>query len=103
MPHTTIEPAKTHEVLDRTTRTQRAHNQARTELGKHEVSRPASDFVSHYAQKDPAEDFAETFMFYLRSRGALPRQHNSIVLRRKWKFIAKLCSVISSGANRWPS
>jgi hypothetical protein len=62
-----------------------------------------ADYVSDYAQENPTEDFAETFMFYLRNGGARPRRFDSRVLRRKWRFITDLCRVVASGGTSWPS
>ena len=47
------------------------------------------DCVSAYAQTRPMEDFAETFMLYLRRGGRLPRRLTARI-RRKWAFIAHL-------------
>jgi hypothetical protein len=46
--------------------------------------------VSTYASTATSEDFAETFMFYLKHRGRLPTRFNTPVIRRKWRFIAAL-------------
>jgi hypothetical protein len=59
------------------------------------------DFVSDYAGTNPSEDFAETFMVYLRNRGGLPRCFSTPAMGRKWKFIRDLGRVISSGSCKW--
>ena len=51
-------------------------------------------FVSDYAMESPAEDFAETFMVYLRLRGKLPAGFTSPALKRKWKFIGRLAKAL---------
>lgn len=57
--------------------------------------------VSEYAATAPAEDFAETFMLYVRHAGALPAGHATAPIRRKWKFIHRLSDAISRGLRRW--
>jgi hypothetical protein len=47
--------------------------------------------VSTYAATATSEDFAETFMFFLKHRGCLPSRFDTPVIRRKWRFIAHLC------------
>lgn len=59
------------------------------------------DHVSEYAATAPAEDFAETFMFYIRHRGVLPAQHASETIKRKWKFIQRLSGAIRKGMRLW--
>lgn len=58
-------------------------------------------FVTKYAATRPMEDFAETFMFYLRSSGLLPERLSTPSIRRKWKFIRNLGRVVASGGRRW--
>jgi hypothetical protein len=60
-----------------------------------------TDFVSEYAATCPAEDFAETFMFFLRHKGKLPSWLTSRAVKNKWEFVANLSEVISSGSTRW--
>ena len=57
--------------------------------------------VSEYAATAPAEDFAETFMLYVRHGGVLPTRCASKPIKRKWKFIERLSRAISNGARRW--
>jgi hypothetical protein len=57
--------------------------------------------VSEYAATAPAEDFAETFMLYIRHRGRLPEWHATRPIDRKWKFIRLLSEAISCGLRRW--
>ncbi len=59
------------------------------------VAGPDHHFVSVYAQKEPREDFAETFMFYLRHKQILPAKHANRVIAKKWRFIEKLCDRIA--------
>ncbi len=61
----------------------------------------AGDFVSAYARTSPSEDFAETFMLYLRHRGQLPARFSSAAVKRKWRFVADLAQVVESGRARW--
>ncbi|MEI7819499.1 MAG: hypothetical protein WCK55_01175 [Verrucomicrobiota bacterium] len=57
--------------------------------------------VSEYAATAPAEDFAETFMLYLRHGGRLPAWQASTSIKRKWKFIELLSDAISKSLRRW--
>jgi hypothetical protein len=47
-------------------------------------------FVSEYAKTMPMEDFAETFMVFVRRKGFMPSNILNAKLKRKWKFIAKI-------------
>jgi hypothetical protein len=57
-----------------------------------EATRPRlrrGDCVSRYAMTSPMEDFAETFMLFLRRAGRPPKQLTER-LERKWNFVANL-------------
>ena len=58
-------------------------------------------YISKYSSTQQTEDFAETFMFFVRHGGELPSKLNTPHIKRKWKFIAELCDVIDSGAAKW--
>lgn len=45
------------------------------------------EFVTHYAADSAGEDFAETFMYYVKHKGRLPNDFNTPVIRKKWDFI----------------
>jgi len=47
-------------------------------------------FISPYAATQPAEDFAETFMHFVRLKGALPRKWKTPAIRPKWAFVEGL-------------
>lgn len=68
--------------------------------GKPIPSSDARDFVSPYAATEPAEDFAETFMIYLRRGGKIPTGASRPVAR-KWRYISDLTGAIASGRRRW--
>lgn len=57
--------------------------------------------VTSYAATATAEDFAETFMVYLRHGGRLPAHYDTIPIRRKWKFIRALGDALRRGRRRW--
>ncbi len=57
--------------------------------------------VTSYAATAPAEDFAETFMLYLRHGGRLPARHGTMPIRRKWRFIRDLGEALMRGRRRW--
>lgn len=59
------------------------------------------EFVSSYAANDSSEDFAETFMLYLKHKGVLPRRFDTPTIRGKWKFIKDLQQQIRRGKRRW--
>lgn len=61
----------------------------------------AAHHVSVYAATEAGEDFAETFMLFLRHRGVLPTKHASVTIRQKWHFIHNLCRAIRNGQARW--
>lgn len=65
----------------------------------HEDYNPALH-VSPYAATAACEDFAETFMFYLRRKGKVPIQ-STPALSMKWHFIGELCRAIQCGQTRW--
>jgi hypothetical protein len=47
-------------------------------------------YVSEYAKTIPMEDFAETFMTYLKRKGKMPRSFTHKKLIAKWKFVEKV-------------
>jgi len=57
--------------------------------------------VSDYAATAQTEDFAETFMVYVRHSAKLPSHLNTPHIKRKWKFISELCKAINSGITKW--
>jgi hypothetical protein len=59
------------------------------------------DFVSAYATTCPAEDFAETFMLFLRHGSRLPARFTSSAIKRKWQFITDLAAIVESGGTKW--
>lgn len=59
-------------------------------------------YVTAYAASSPAEDFAETFMVYLRHGGRLPARFDTPFIRAKWTFIRELCGRVRAGHRRWP-
>ena len=61
----------------------------------------AAHHVSAYAATEAGEDYAETFMFFLRHRGVLPNKHTTEMIRSKWRFIQSLCRAIHNGQGRW--
>ena len=52
-----------------------------------------SSYLSRYAATEPCEDFAETWMFYLRRKGKLPARAN-LKIRRKWEFVRSVIEAI---------
>ena len=61
----------------------------------------AERHVTPYAATSPGEDFAETFMLYLRHNGELPDRFDTWRIRRKWRFIQEVGSAVKRGQRRW--
>jgi len=61
------------------------------------VDAASTDFVSDYAATSPCEDFAETFMFYLKHRGKKPARFRGRVIA-KWAFVRRLLDEITATA-----
>jgi hypothetical protein len=59
------------------------------------------EFVSSYASEKPMEDFAETFMVFLRHKGVLPERFNFPMIKQKWRFIKELGQRIGNGHIAW--
>lgn len=57
--------------------------------------------MSGYAATSPMEDFAETFMIYVRSMGELPERYDNAAIRRKWAFIRRLGKSVEKGLRAW--
>ena len=53
----------------------------------------ADHFVSDYAMESTQEDFAETFMYYMKHKGEIPKKWSSNrAICAKWTFIDGLCA-----------
>jgi hypothetical protein len=75
-------------------------------FGSHHDADIKSDYdlerhVTPYAATSPSEDFAETFMFYLRHNGERPNRFDTWRIRRKWRFIRELGVAVKRGHRRW--
>ena len=57
--------------------------------------------ISKYASTNACEDFAETFMYYVKHKGKLPTAFNTPTIKKKWNFVRQLSSQIRSGKRRW--
>ena len=54
------------------------------------------NYVSNYARKYTQEDFAETFMLFLKHKGVLPREFSRRkAIRLKWETVAAICHEIA--------
>jgi hypothetical protein len=47
-------------------------------------------YASEYAKTIPMEDFAETFMIYLKRKGKMPKLYTHKKLIAKWRFVDKV-------------
>jgi hypothetical protein len=52
-------------------------------------------FISKYARDMPMEDFAETFMVYVRRKGIMPSTIKNKQLIKKWQYISSLINLIN--------
>lgn len=58
--------------------------------------------VSVYASTSAGqEDYAETFMMFVKYGGELPSRFNTRAIQRKWRFIAELATAINRGRKNW--
>lgn len=57
--------------------------------------------LTRYGATSPSEDFAETFMFYVRYGGALPPRLYTRAIARKWSFIRSLGNAVRRGKRQW--
>jgi len=62
---------------------------------------PASHVSRYAATCVGQEDFAETFMMFLKYGGVLPDRFSRRDIRRKWRFIATLSRAIRRNRNQW--
>ena len=54
------------------------------------------EHVSAYATKNPCEDFAEVFMYYLKHNGKIPRSFAGLpAIEKKWSFVKTMCGKLS--------
>ncbi len=54
------------------------------------------NFVTTYAMTNIQEDFAETFMFFMKCKGVLPEKWSAIpAICAKWKLIAEICQKLA--------
>ena len=67
----------------------------------HRDAEDQGDFVSDYAMTMPKEDFAETFMHFLRHQGVLPKKFGTRAVKRKWRFISDLGKAVGNGKIAW--
>jgi len=59
--------------------------------------------LTEYAATSSSEDFAETFMFYVRHRGVLSVARRTPAIRRKWSYIRSLGNAVAQGHRRFRS
>lgn len=59
------------------------------------------DFVLRYARTSPSEDFAETFIGFVRHGGRRPARFSGKTIRRKWAFVREVCRAIRRGKSVW--
>ena len=67
------------------------------EYGENHVAKVGEDrnYVSSYASKDTQEDFAETFMLFMKHKGILPKEFSRRkAIRIKWETVSAICKDI---------
>ena len=71
--------------------------------GKPILNANRKNFVSDYAHEEgPAEDFAETFMYFIKYKGVIqPHFSSSPIVKKKWAFIRRLNHKIDEGCLVW--
>lgn len=55
--------------------------------------------LTPYAAHSPGEDFAETFMIFVRTGGVLPQKWKKSPIKQKWLFIKEIGRAIRRGKN----
>jgi len=61
----------------------------------------SGEYVTGYAMTNKQEDFAETFMFYMKHKGKLPACfHGKKQIEKKWKAIAKIVKGVAKEVAR---
>lgn len=80
--------------LSRSQKYQRAKSRCRTEKGacKLDARHYRQHFITDYASTCACEDFAETFMFFLKYRNSLPRFENRSTVFRKLRAVERAAS-----------
>ena len=91
--------ADTHRALVRSSRFRGAFDAAHDSDQEFEVD--ADVHFTEYGASSPAEDFAETFMVYLRHQGKLPPHHDTPAKRARWRFVGSLGRAVRAGRRRW--
>ena len=60
----------------------------------------AERYVSEYATKSTEEDFAETFMLFVKHKGKIPAKFaKKPAIRRKWNAVAAIVKVVAASAS----
>ena len=57
-------------------------------------------YVSEYATKSTEEDFAETFMLFVKHKGKIPAKFARLpAIRKKWKAVAAIVKAVAASAS----
>ena len=57
-------------------------------------------YVSEYAMRDTREDFAETFMLFLKHKGKLPAKFaTKPAIKKKWAAVAEIVKRVRASEN----
>ena len=55
------------------------------------------NYVSDYARTNPSEDFAETFMLYMKHKGKLPKEFSRRkAIKAKWAAVKEICEKVAA-------
>lgn len=91
-----------HAIADLYPRLSRSTDFRRAFEGSYDRMPPVREYhpdhhVTSYAATRPAEDFAEIFMLYIKTRRKMPARFDSPAIRRKWTFVARMVRAIARG------
>lgn len=89
-----------HAIADLYPRLSRCRSFQQAFGGPYDLGRPVEAYdprihVSAYAATQPAEDFAEGFMYFVKHRGRLPARFDHPGIRRRWRFIGSMVREIA--------
>jgi hypothetical protein len=57
------------------------------------------NYVSDYARTNASEDFAETFMLYMKHKGNLPKEFRRKAIKAKWAAVESICEKVEKLQN----
>ena len=52
--------------------------------------------MNSMAPSEPSEDFAETFMLYMKHKGNLPKEFRRKAIKAKWAAVKSICEKVAA-------